>query len=300
MTNKKRTWLADFALLIVAFIWGGGFIAADIALHTLNPFQLLGLRFLPPGIILCIIFYKKLKQASGNDIFSGFILGLFLFAGMTLQTIGLKYTTPGKQAFLVATYTVMVPFVSWVIMKKRPSIQSILCGLLTLFGVALLSLNEQLKLGIGDILSLFFALVFAMQIVLTGKFARSISPFVLTPIQLLTAGGLSSIGSLIIKTEPIVFNTDLILSLGYLILLNTALAFLLQNIAQKHTSDTHASIIISLESIFGSLLAILLLGETFTTKMILGGLLIFTSVILSKVSFKDRNQSSIESYTMNN
>ncbi|MCT8975332.1 DMT family transporter [Clostridium sp. CX1] len=284
--TKDKALMADIALLIVAIIWGGGFIAGKIALFTMTPFYLLSFRFLCSGLLLGIIFFKKMKTIDRKSVISGIILGLSLYIGQTLQTIGLKYTTAGKQAFLLASYTIIVPFISWIIVKKKPDIYSFFAGLLTLIGIGLLSLQGGLSISYGDSLSLMFAVVFAFQIVLIGIYVKNINPIHLTTVQLLIAGTLTLISALIFEPSIKSVTTDAVLSIGYLVIFNTTIAFLVQNIAQKYTSDTHASIIISLESVFGFLLSVILMKELVTLRMILGCVLIFTAVIISKTKNK--------------
>ncbi len=285
-TMAKKALLADISLLLVAIIWGGGFIAAKVALVTVTPFYLLSFRFLCSGLLLGAIFFNKMKKIDKKSVLSGVVLGLFLYTGQTLQTVGLKYTTPGKQAVLIASYTVLVPFISWLLTKKRPNILSVLSGVLILIGIGFLSLQENLSISYGDSLTLLFAVVFAFQIVLIGIYARNIDAIHLTTVQLLTAGTLTLISALIFDPNIKSINHEGMLGILYLVIFNTTIAFLVQNIAQKYTSDTHTSIIISLESVFGCLLSMLLIGEVFTQKMIIGCILIFVAVILSKAKIK--------------
>lgn len=285
-TLTKKHLIADISLLLVAFIWGGGFIAAKIALSSVTTFYLLSFRFLCSGLLIAAIFFNKMRTINKKSILSGVVLGAFLYTGQTLQTIGLKYTTAGKQAFLIASYTIIVPFISWVLNKKKPTINSVLAGFLTLIGIGLLSLQQNLSIGYGDTLTLLFALIFAFQIVFIGINVKNIDPIQLTAIQLLTAGSLTLISALIFEPKISTIDYKSIIGILYLIIFNTTIAFLIQNIAQKYTSDTHASILISLESVFGCLLSVIFLGEVFTKKMIIGCVIIFAAVILSKFTVK--------------
>lgn len=276
--------IADIALLLVAFIWGGGFITAKIASFCVTPFYLLSFRFLCSGLLLGAIFFKKIIRNDKKGLLAGALLGVLLYIAQTLQTIGLKYTTAGKQAFLIASYTVLVPFISWVLTKKKPTALSILSGFVTLAGIGFLSLQQNLSLSYGDGLSLLFAVTFALQIVIIGIYARNIDPIHLTTVQLLTAGALALISAQIFEPAVKSMNYQSIYGILYLVIFNTTIAFLVQNIAQKYTSDTHTSIIVSLEAIFGCLLSIVLLEEVFTNRMLIGSIMIFAAVILSKAN----------------
>lgn len=282
MEKKNTAVIADLVLLIVAFIWGGGFIAGKLALTTLSPFVILAFRFLGSGLLIFLLFHKKMKNVPKETWKAGILIGMFMFLGMTIQTIALQHTTAGKQAFIVASYTVFVPFISWILTKKRPSLFAVLAGILTLVGVGILSLTNDLSLQLGDGLSLLFAFIFGTQIVCIGIFAKNVEIVSFTIIQLLTAGLLSAISAFVFAPHTIVIEKQALWGLVYLILFNTTIAFTLQNIAQRYTTDTHVSILLSLESIFGVLLSVLFLHEVFTLRMMLGAAFIFFAVFLSK------------------
>ncbi|CAB1262337.1 Permease of the drug/metabolite transporter (DMT) superfamily [Clostridiaceae bacterium BL-3] len=281
--DVRKSLIADISLLVVAVIWGGGFIAAKIALLSITPFYLLSFRFLCSGIILYMIFLKKMIKIDRQSFIAGITLGLILYAGQTFQTVGLKYTTAGKQSFLTASYAAIVPFASWLVTKKAPNIYAVLAGFLTLIGIGFLSLQQNISISFGDSLTLLFTVVYSFQIILIGIYAkRDINPIHLTTVQLLSAGIFTLISALIFEPHMHVPDNRGIAGILYLIIFNTTIAFLVQNVAQKYTSDTHASIILSLESVFGCFLSILLMGEVFTKKMVIGCIIIFIAVILSK------------------
>lgn len=282
MDLKTQSRYADFGLLVAAVLWGGGFLASKIALGGFAPLQILSIRFFSAAVLLCILFRKKIFPLNHAVMVSGAVLGGLQVIGTGIQLSGLNLTTPGKQAFLIASYTVMVPFISWCMLKHRPDGQAFLAGLMVLGGVALLSLNEQFTIAFGDLLSLAAAFFFAVQIVLTGKFARSVDPLQLSFMQFLTAGIISLLPALAIDGLPSGIAREAWGGLLYLILFNTVIAFTIQNVAQKYTSDTRAAILISLESVFGFLFSVLLLHEVFTLRMLFGCNLIFAAVLISR------------------
>jgi len=107
---KKKSLLADISLFIVAIFWGGGFIAVKDALSSLTPFYIMAMRFGISVIIMLLIFRKKIKLITKNVLKVGVLIGLLLFLGFAAQTVGMKYTTAGKNAFLTGTNVVIVPF----------------------------------------------------------------------------------------------------------------------------------------------------------------------------------------------
>ncbi len=283
---KRRMFLAEISLLFVAFIWGGGFVAAEIALGDVSPFYLLAFRFLPSGLVLGVVSMSLIRRLTRKDIGFGVLLGVVLFAGQSFQTIGLNYTTSGKQAFIVAAYTVFVPFASWSLSKAKPKYSDVISGSFVLMGIGLMTYDGSFTLNLGDGFSLMFALIFAYQIVLVRIFANAMNPLALTALQLTTAGTLSLISALFFEAPIESISPSSMIGVLYLFIVNTMIAFLLQNIAQKYTTDVRAGILISLEAIFGCLLSVLMMGEIFTERMLLGAGIIFFATVFSKLSMK--------------
>ncbi len=280
---QKRALAADSALLLVAVIWGGGFVASKIALNSITPFYLLGIRVLGAGLILSVILWSKIRHADRQTIKVGLALGMFLLIGQGMQIFALQYTTPGKQAFLVASYTLFIPFISWVILKRRPQLASILAGIIMLIGIAFLSLNENLTIGFGDGLSILSAIFFAVHMVLISRIVRQYDPLQISVFQLLSAGSIGLMLGIVFEPPLIEISSESGLALGYLLFINTAIASSVQNFAQKFTTATRSSIIVSLESVFGLFFSILILNEQFTNKMIFGIMLIVVAVVISKM-----------------
>ena len=185
-------------LILVTVIWGGGFVASDMALESMKPFQIMMVRFLLASVLMGLVSMGQRKKEAkienrAGAVKAGMLMGLTLFAGFALQIVGLQYTTPSKNAFLTALNVVIVPFIAFVILKKKVGVKGIIGAVMAVAGVALLSLNGNLTLGIGDLLSLFCAVGFAFQIFLTGEFVKRYPAAVLNLIQMFTAFVLSTI-----------------------------------------------------------------------------------------------------------
>ncbi|UFH66655.1 DMT family transporter [Clostridium cadaveris] len=290
---KKKSLYADIALLIVAIVWGAGFVASKEALEVAKPLYILAIRFSLSFILMSIIFFKHLKKINKDDLKAGLIIGSILFLAFATQTIGLQYTQASTQAFLTGTNVVMVPFLYWAISKKKPDIYSVSSAILSLIGIALLTVQGGFTLNIGDALTLVCAFFFACHIVAVGYFAQKKDPIILTILQF----GVAAVFSIVLAVfnEPFPINITFRggFSLIYLGLFSTLIAFLLQTMAQKHTSSSHTAIILCTESVFGSLLSVLILKETFTISMIIGSILVFIGIIVSetKLEFLKKRKS---------
>jgi hypothetical protein len=285
----KKT-LGVIGLIIVTIIWGGGFVASDIALNELSPFEIMSYRFLIASILMGIFAWKNLKNIRKDEIIYGSILGVALFSGFALQIIGLKYTTPSNNAFLTATNVVMVPFIAYIIGRKKLNKADITGSFTALIGVGVLSLQSNFSLGTGDILTLFCALGFAFQIYLTGIFGKKIRPSILNFLQMFTAFCLSVIGLLFSGSINLSLSTQGISAIIYLGVVSTAICYFLQTAAQKHVDETKSAIILSMEAVFGTLFSIVLLGEKPTLKMVIGGIMILSAVLMSELQFFKEKQ----------
>ncbi|ERI92467.1 putative membrane protein [Clostridiales bacterium oral taxon 876 str. F0540] len=287
----RKTLAADSALLLVAVFWGGGFVAVKDAVTSITPFYMIGIRFLLSSLILGIIFFKKVKNLTKKDIKIGTIVGVFLFLAFAAQTAGAQYTTAGKQAFLTGTNVVIVPFLAWLIYKHKPDIYSAAASILVLIGIGLLTLKEGFAINFGDALTLACALFFAIHITCLGYFAKKTDTIILTVTQMAAASLMAFICAFIFEPPLKNIPKEAAGSMVYIVIFSTMLAFFIQTTAQKYTTESHAAIILCLESVFGSILAVIFLGDVFTKNMIIGCILIFSGILISetKLQFLKKN-----------
>ena len=127
---KSKSLLAKLALLGATLIWGSSFIFMKSTAEALPVFFLLFVRFSIACVTLSLIFIKLFKKIDKKYILYGFTAGLCLFCAYTVQTFGIIYTSPGKNAFLTAVYCVIVPFLYWITDKQKPDIFNIVAAFL--------------------------------------------------------------------------------------------------------------------------------------------------------------------------
>lgn len=280
---RRRMLLADLSLVLVAVFWGVGFVAMKDALANYPTFWLLTLRFSAATALMALIFRKRLTSLTREDLRAGAIIGTLLFLGFAAQTLGLNYTTPGKQAFLTATYVVLVPFLAWGFSGTFPGKFPFAASLICLAGMGLLTLQGgKFQLNIGDGLTLVCAFFFAAQLIAIEHFASKRDPIVLAVLQIAVSALLSLSPALLFETWPGIVPGTGLWSIAFTVLFCTVIAFLVQNVAQKYTSSTHAAILLSLESLFGALSGVLFTGEVFTDRMVAGCMLIFLAVLVTE------------------
>ncbi len=277
---KKYT--SEIALLITAIIWGSGFVASSISLKYFTPYQVLVVRFFIGAVVLSLVFMKRIRKIKKSTIGKGVVLGFFLYGAFALQTIGLQYTTPSKNAFLTAVNVIIVPFISFVIFKRKFDRYELVGAMLAMAGVGTISLQISGGINLGDILTLGCAVLFAFQIFYTSIYVQKEDPILLTLIQMVTATILGTILVLVNGETQFPIGGEGLISLLYLGIFSTTIAFLLQTVAQKYTSETKTAIILSTEAFWGMILSVIILKEALTGRMIMGGALIFLAIIVSE------------------
>lgn len=278
-----RKYFGEIGLIITAIIWGSGFVATAVSLTYYTPFQNLAVRFFIGAIILGIVFYRKLTEIRRPIMIKGILLGTILYIAFALQTIGLQYTTPSKNAFITAVNVVIVPLISLLLYKKRLDRFEIIGAVLAISGIGMMSLQMSGAINFGDLLTLLCAFAFAFHIVYTAKFVQDEDPILLTFIQLTTA---AFIGFFIVMLRgEIRMNVEVqaLLPLLYLGVFSTTIAYLLQTSAQKFLSETKAAIILSTEALWGMMFSIVLLQEVITLRMAFGAMLILLAILISEI-----------------
>ncbi|UPW85295.1 DMT family transporter [Lysinibacillus sp. Ag94] len=278
-----KQYIADGMLVVTAIVWGSGFVITAIALEYLTAYQVMAGRFLLASIILTVLFGYKLKKVSKSVIWKGVLLGSILYIAFALQTVGLQYTTPSKNAFLTAVNVIIVPIIAFAVYKRRIDGYEIIGSLIAIVGIGFLSLQGSLTMNIGDALSLACAVAFAFDIFCTNLFVQKEDAIALTIIQFITA---SLLGVLVVVSQgdiPTTLEREAIYSIVYLAIFSTTLAYLFQNIANQYTSATKAAIILSTESFFGMVLSVIFLHEVLTSRMVVGAVLILLAILIAEV-----------------
>lgn len=281
-----RKYIGELGLAVVAIIWGSGFVASAVSLEHFTPYQILAIRFLIGIILLSLVFFKKLKNIKKSTIIRGSIIGVFLYLAFALQTVGLVYTTPSKNAFLTAVNVVIVPFIAFFIFKRKMDKFELFGALLAIIGIGVLSLKLSGGVNLGDFLTLLCAVAFAFHIFYTAQFVKNEDPVLLTVVQMAAATVLGIIVVLFKGETNFVANGEGVSAVLYLGVFSTTIAFLLQTVAQKYTTETKAAIILSTEAFWGMIFSVIILSEVLTAKMALGATLILAAIIISETKLK--------------
>lgn len=285
---SKRT--AILLMLLVTVIWGGGFPATKMSLDF---GVTVGITNMVRGaiftLLVLIVFHKQIFKIKRADFKIGLLAGTANMAGFLLQTIGTQYTTLSNTAFLTTTNIVMIPFMSWVLMKKKPQAKNFAAMAICLLGTAVLAgvFQSGLSFNVGDIYTLLCAFAFGLSIVFVAMqktethFAASAFMIGLTHFIGGTLYFIFAEGAYI----PALDWKIAILPVLYLGICSSFIAQSIQVLAQRYVSPSTASLVFMFESVFGSLFSIAFGFEKFTTNLVIGGGLIIISLLVSELDF---------------
>ena len=299
--HKETSILARFAsplIVLATIIWGSSFVVMKSSVDVLPTFWLLAIRFTFSALVLAVVFIKRWKVLDRQYLIGGTVMGFCLFVAYAFQTFGLEQTTSGKNAFFTAVYCVIVPFLYWVIAKRRPDKFNILAAFLCIAGIALVSVtgSNATAFNMGDVLTLIGGFFFAAHIVAVAKYSEGRDIFILTTLQFASFALFSWIG--VLSTRPAltpgVFDQSLIFSLAYLVIFASCGALLFQNIGQKYTAPSTAAVLLSLEAPFGVFFSILFANERPTPLMFVGFALIFLAVVCSETKFSFLRKKKVD------
>jgi len=200
--------------------------------------------------------------------------------------VGLAYTTAGKNAFLTAVYVLLVPFIGLICFKQKLRRANFIAAGLMVLGIGALSLDgEGGGLNVGDLLTLLCSVLFAAHIVAVERCQKKTNAYALIVLQFAFCAVTSLAYSLVFERgAPMQFTRSSVVGLLYLSVLSTTVGMSLQNIGQSMAPSSHASILLSLESVFGVIFSCIILGETLTGKMLAGFVMIFAAVLVSEMT----------------
>ena len=281
-------------LLLVTMAWGASFVYMKDMVAVFPPGWLLGIRFTIAGLVILPFLLKRLRlRLTWKALAAGMVMGLLDFLGFFTQTVGLQTVSPGINAFLTAVYVVLVPFMWWVVAKRKPTKANIVAAFVAIVGIWLVSVTSasgSLSIGFGEIMTLLCAFFFAAHIVSVSIFSVFYDVLMLTVIQFITEGLLGLATGAVFETLPALTQITPVIvgELAFVVLF----AFGVQNIALAHIEPTQASLILSLESVFGVVFSILLYGELLTVRLVVGFVLIFIALLVSEGVFSRKRKTA--------
>lgn len=277
---------ADFTMMMVTMFWGSSYLFMKMGLQSIQGFNLVALRFSIAFILAGIVFHKRLIHIDFKTIKYGFLLGSILFLAISVVTIGVKSTSVSSAGFLFSLTVVFVPLLLATFIRKKPEKRIIFGVGFSIVGIALLTLNNELKISAGDFLIILGALFYAIHIIVTDKFTKNVDSITLGVLQLGFTGAWGLLFSLFFEKPHLPNTTESWVSILALSILCSAIGFIGQTAAQKYTTPTHTGLIFSLEPVFAAFFAFIFVDEVLLAKGYLGASLVLIGVLTAKIDFK--------------
>ncbi len=294
---------AEAALVALAVIWGTSHVITKSIVTTHTPFFYTSLRFGLAAIVFALFFAKHLRRSSSREIRQGSWLGLCSFAGISLYTLGLVFTNVSKAGFISGLYLVFTPLLAYLFFGARPTRDNLIGLLIALSGFALLSYPQSgAAFNWGDGLILAAAVAWGTHIAATSAFAQQSAVRALAAWQVIVVAGLASLTHfvlshlarpttatgtwarlLFIEARPNELTAWSFAQIGYMALLVTFVAALLQTWAQGKVASTHAALFYALEPVTAAVFAYLVFGEKLSWHGVVGALLIVAGITASRL-----------------
>ena len=309
---------SNMILGLAAFIWGVAFVAQSVGMEYVGPFTFNAARFLIGGTILIslLVFLKNgngtgkgsytgeeeekndgkqtgdgverilpKKKDSKIGVTGGICCGIALFAGSSLQQIGISYTTVGKAGFITALYIVIVPVLG-IFLKKKAGWTVWVSVMIATLGMYLLCMTGGFGIGKGDVYLFLGAIAFSFHILIIDYFSPKTDGVFISCIQFFTAGILAFLAMMLTEQPSWYSIGQAWLPIGYAGIMSCGVAYTLQVVGQKHTDPTVAALILSLESVFSLLAGWAILGQKLSPKELFGCVLVFCAILLAQAPVK--------------
>lgn len=283
MLKNKGLW-GRTALLGTALIWGSSFIIFKNTLNSIGTLWLLTIRFVIATVFLLAVCWRKIIKMPRRCFVGSVYMGLCMTAAYLFQTYGLVYTTAGKNAFLTATYCMIVPFLAWWIYKRRPGVHNVAASILCIVGIGFVSLDNGFGgMNIGDVLTLICGFFYALQIVMTEEYVKECDALSLTAVQFAVSGLICLVLALLFEPFPASLPREAYFTIAYLGIVSTAICWFLQAWGMKYTPSSTATVLMTLESVFGVIFAAIFGNESVSSAALLGFFIILISELLNEL-----------------
>jgi len=285
--SNPLKWKSIILLLATTFFWGLTFVYVKEGTAVIGVYSFLSLRFFIAAAVLQLLFIRRRRPLRADTVKEGIKLGLLLTLSYVLQTEGLQSSSVVNSAFITGLFVVFVPFMSPFFSSQKPLPLHILAAAMSLAGLLFMTGVDPETFVIGDLLILGCAVSFALYVVLVGNMKAGHDSIQLTVIQLYVVAGITFLvetaahGTLRIPPDWDIWYTVL-----FCALFATSFSYSVEIHYQRNLTDTQAALIYSMEPVFAAAAAWFMLGEVFSSPMIIGSIMIMTSMFISATHTK--------------
>lgn len=285
MTKQLR---ADLMLVLVTLGWGISYYLMDLSLEDLDPFTLNAFRFLGAFVIAVIFTFPKLKNVNRTTLKYSVFVAIALVFVYIGATFGVRYTSLSNAGFLCALTVVFTPIFGFFFKKQVPDKKLGLVIVVSVIGIALLTLNEKLQPALGDVLCIMCSIAYAADLLITETAVQNekVNAFQLGVFQLGFTGLFNLILAFAVEAPHWPSSGTVWGSAIFLAVFCTGIAFVVQAVAQQYTSAAHVGVIFTLEPVFAGVVAFFLAGEVLLPRAYLGAVLLISALFIMEIDFK--------------
>lgn len=272
-------------LLLVTLGWGVSYYMMDLCLEEMDPMTLNAYRFLGAFAVAFILAFPKVRNVNRITLKYAFIVSITLVFVYLFATYGVKYTSQSNAGFFCATSAVFTPIMALFFKKVIPDRKLIFVIILCMTGMALMSLDEQFHIALGDVLCTMCGLSYAVMLLVneSGVAHEKVDAFQLGVYQLGFTGVWMVPLSILFGQPVLPHSTGCWISVIFLAVFCTGMAFICQAIAQQYTSATHVGIIFTLEPVFASIVAFFFAGERLLPRAYVGAGMMLLSLLIMEI-----------------
>jgi drug/metabolite transporter (DMT)-like permease len=278
VSERRTTLLATAALLAMTACWGSTFYLIKDLLDRVPVLDFLAVRFAIATVALFVLAPRALGKVSRVNLRSAVILGGLYGIAQILQTAGLAHTPASVSGFITGMYVVCTPLFAALLLRHRIGPMTWAAVGLAMLGLGVLTLSG-FSVGYGEAITFVSALLYALHIVGLGAWSNAREALGMTIVQLAVITVLCFVATV---PDGVVLpdNPRDWLSVVYMAVFAGALALAGQTWAQAHLAPTRSAIIMSMEPVFAAFFAVLLGGEDLTARMLLGGGMVLTAMLV--------------------
>jgi drug/metabolite transporter (DMT)-like permease len=290
--ERRTALLATLALLAMTACWGSTFFLIKDLLDRLPVLDFLAVRFAIASVALWLLAPRSLSRLSRESVRHAIVLGLLYGVAQILQTAGLAHTPASVSGFITGMYVVCTPVFAALLLRSRITATTWGAVALAMVGLGVLTLSG-FSVGYGEALTFVAAMLYALHIVGLGAWSDARQAMGMTVVQLIVITVVCFLATAPDGIELPATAGDW-LSVVYMAVFAGALALAGQTWAQAHLAPTRTAIIMSMEPVFAAFFAVLLGGEPLTLRMLVGGLLVLTAMLIVELVPRRRIEAEVQ------
>lgn len=291
-TDTAKHARANALLLLTAALWGFAFTAQRVGAGLMGPFTFTAVRFALGVLALLPVIWvvsarRRVPMAQRRrywktSLLPGVLAGVLLTVAMNLQQGALIWVPAGTAAFITGLYMVFVPVIA-AFRGHRSSVATVAGVVSSVIGLYLISGADGVGLGLGEILLVLSAVVWAVHILVVERYSAKLSTLRFAAVQFITCSVLSAVVALFADPAPFSGILEAWWPLVYGGVFSVGVAFTMQVVAQRDALASHAALILAMESVFGALGGAVFLGETMTLRGYLGAALMVAGMVIAQL-----------------